>query len=414
MLHIAGGAYLEDCIEPHWSEFYGSGVRAAAAISSMCPEVVLSTYAPVERKDALESIAAAFNFTVHISDAKQIVQFKYLHGLAVPVITPSVRAIARAAPLHIKAPNVLRFGFLDGEAVVTGDRVVYDPQDAYAPAPFGENESTAAHLAIVANAREANHLAYGTEQASDTDIAVVGKKLLNDQKAEVVVIKQGSLGALVITASETRTIPVYRTDMVFPLGSGDVFAAVFACQWAEHGNHPFDAAEQASRATADYCDSRTLPITLDVTSQRIPVASSQTAFPHQNNFVYLAGPFFTMAERWLIEECRNSLRLQGFQVFSPFHDVGHGLAEVVVPADIKALDSSNVVFAVADGLDAGTLFEIGYARARGKPVIAFVQNESKDDLKMLEGTGCEITDDFVTAIYRTVWAAMGISSAGEL
>jgi nucleoside 2-deoxyribosyltransferase len=96
------------------------------------------------------------------------------------------------------------------------------------------------------------------------------------------------------------------------------------------------------------------------------------------------------------------------KVFSPYHNVGHGPASKVVPADIKALDESDIVFALADGLDSGTIFEIGYARAKGKPVIVFVQRESEGDLKMLEGTDCEIVDDFASAIYRATWAAMAL------
>jgi nucleoside 2-deoxyribosyltransferase len=61
-----------------------------------------------------------------------------------------------------------------------------------------------------------------------------------------------------------------------------------------------------------------------------------------------------------------------------------------------------------DGLDSGTLFEIGYARAMNKPVIAFVQNENEHALKMLVGTECEIVDDFVSSIYQTTWTAMAL------
>jgi nucleoside 2-deoxyribosyltransferase len=113
-----------------------------------------------------------------------------------------------------------------------------------------------------------------------------------------------------------------------------------------------------------------------------------------------------MAQRWLIEQSRRHLSEQGFRVFSPFHDVGYGSAAEVVPADIAALKKSDFVFAIADGLDSGTLFEIGYAKALGKPVVAFVQNESEQNLKMLEGTNCEIASDFASAIYRMTWAAI--------
>ena len=67
---------------------------------------------------------------------------------------------------------------------------------------------------------------------------------------------------------------------------------------------------------------------------------------------------------------------------------------------------SRAVFAVVDGLDAGTMFEVGYARALDIPVIACVQAEQEEDLKMLDGTGCKIFDDFVTAVYHTAWTVL--------
>ena len=66
----------------------------------------------------------------------------------------------------------------------------------------------------------------------------------------------------------------------------------------------------------------------------------------QTASVYLAGPFFNMGARWLVEQAREALRQQPVAVFSPFHDVGLGLAESVVPADIEALDRCSAVLAL--------------------------------------------------------------------
>lgn len=75
----------------------------------------------------------------------------------------------------------------------------------------------------------------------------------------------------------------------------------------------------------------------------------------------------------------------------------------MVEKDIEGLKNSEVIFAIVDGVDSGTLFEIGYAIAEGKKVIAFAQNETEESLKMLEGTNCEIVKDLTTAIYKTYW-----------
>jgi nucleoside 2-deoxyribosyltransferase len=83
--------------------------------------------------------------------------------------------------------------------------------------------------------------------------------------------------------------------------------------------------------------------------------------------------------------------------------VGHGVANEVVPKDISALEKSSIVFAILDGLDSGTLFEIGYAVKKGLPVIGYVENESSESVKMLEGTNCLLERDLTTAIYKCFW-----------
>jgi hypothetical protein len=41
---------------------------------------------------------------------------------------------------------------------------------------------------------------------------------------------------------------------------------------------------------------------------------------------------------------------------------------------------------------------------KGIPVVGLAQNVRPEDLKMMEGTGCEIHSDFASAIYRAIWA----------
>ena len=101
----------------------------------------------------------------------------------------------------------------------------------------------------------------------------------------------------------------------------------------------------------------------------------------------------------------SSPRDVAFEVFSPLHDVGMGRAHDVAPKDIEGLKVSRAVLALVDGLDAGTLFEIGYARSLGRPVVVLAQSTPEEPLKMLTGTSCEVVADFVTALYRAAWAA---------
>lgn len=92
-------------------------------------------------------------------------------------------------------------------------------------------------------------------------------------------------------------------------------------------------------------------------------------------------------------------------MFSPYHDVGHGSAEDVVPLDLEGINDADLIFAVGDGMDPGTVYEIGYARAKGKPVVVYCENESDENKKMMGGSDCLLCDDYVSSIYQTLWTA---------
>ena len=227
------------------------------------------------------------------------------------------------------------------------------------------------------------------------DLREIGKQLKETHNAEVVVIKNGSHGALVFDSTDVHEIPIFKTTSVWPIGSGDIFSAVFAWKWAVERIGAYEAAYSASTYTAQYCESKILP--LGEPKERLAVIRKQ------KQQIYLAGPFFNIAQRWLVNEARRCLLEFGNGVFSSFHDVGVGDTNSVAVKDLEGLRESDVILAILDGLDAGTLFEIGFARALNKRVVILSENVHKDDLLMMVGSGCEITTDFSTAIYQTSW-----------
>ena len=412
MLHVVGGTYRERCDDPHWDQVYGSGLRAAAATSGVIKGVKLSTYVDDERREDLRIYAATYGIEVAAERTAVTPEFAYRHPLAPPVITPPIQQINRGPDLGVSAPAILRFGMLEGTAVVHGERVVYDPQSRFDPQPFAANGSTATHLAIVTNLTEAIQLARvdGLEE--------IGKRLLADSNAEVVIVKRGAQGLTVFVREgekdvAIRALPAYRTSHVWPIGSGDIFSAMFAATWAVDGVDPFAAAEEASKATAYYCATKTLPIPNDPEAVLGASFVALSSRPDHDPIVYLAAPFFTTAQRALVREIRDGLGGQGVRVFSPFHDVGLGEAEDVVPKDIAAINGCHAMFAAVDGSDAGTLFEVGHARCRNIPVVVLAEQATEEELKMLRGTGCELHRDFTTAIYSAAWAAME-SSVGSV
>lgn len=394
MIKVTGGFYRENCIEPHWNDFYGSAGRAAAALADYT-QVELHTYRAKSFYDGLKNLEAAFGIRLFGPEVERGVEFEYVHSLGTPRITPRPDAIEQHSPIDVVGDVVLRFGMLEGSAKVTGKRVVYDPQSAFDPRPFHENGSTAETLAVILNRLEGRHLSGLTEPAE------IVEHIQRTWRADVVVLKMGGHGAMVHVSGEKPVpVPSYRSENVWKIGSGDVFSAAFAFFWGEKRLPASEAAELASRATSYYCGTRSLPLP----SPEILMGEVKDAVAPRGGKVYLAAPFFNLAERWIVEEVRNQLLHMEVQVFSPLHDVGVGPGEVVAKADLAGLDDCSVVLAILNGGDAGTIFEIGYAVAKGIPVIALAQNTRAEDLKMAVGTGCRIYEDLVTAIYQTVWA----------
>lgn len=392
-LHIVGGIYTERAIWPDWDQVYGSAGRAGAAVKEHVDNIVVEGYATGTIASRFEAVAKSFGFAFRQAPTVQEISFSYTHGLALPTISPARPAIVQNATIDVDAENVLRFGMLEGDARVTARRCVYDPQDQIAPAAFHTNGSRSDSLAIVANQTEVMAMTATTT----VDDAV--RDLL--RAAEVVVVKSGPRGAFVHARSGSTLVPAYQTNFVWPVGSGDVFAAIFAARWAAHRDEPAAAADLASRAVAAYVESMALPAPdaeLLASDRRSPATSKPGR-------VYLASPFFSMGERWVVEEARRALLALGMEVFSPFHDVGPGPAAEVAPVDLAAVDDCDVMFAVLDGLDSGTVFEVGYARRAGKPVYALAQTVAEEDLKMIEGSGCKVHSDFVTALHHVVWRA---------
>jgi Nucleoside 2-deoxyribosyltransferase/pfkB family carbohydrate kinase len=390
-LTVVGGLYRERCVWPEWDRVFGSGGRAASAIVGHVDAITFRTYATAALSDEFRPQAEGDGLAFLPEPSSQTIGFEYVHSLSTPVIIPAPSRVSNQPPLVVTGNVVLRFGMMEGTARVDAERCVYDPQSAFGPEPFVENGSRATHLAIVANRAEVLALGGGD------DPLAAGAHLL-ETGAEVVVVKAGVEGAYVLTSGGSARVPPHRSERVWTIGSGDVFAAMFTARWGVHGDSPVEAAELASLAVAAHADTMGLPVP---SAEALRVRSAPATAV--GGRAYLASPFFTLGQRWLVDEARRGLRDLGLRVFSPVHDVGSGPASKVAPADLTALDECDVVFAILDGLDSGTLFEVGYARARNKPVYAVAQTVSDADLKMVEGSGCHVYDDFVTALHHLAW-----------
>jgi nucleoside 2-deoxyribosyltransferase len=398
-LDIVGGTYFEVCIEPKKErDLFGSGYRAAAALSAKGFDIELHSCISQAQVAIATSIAEAYGFILQPTITEKTVIFGYYHPLSIPeCINLNEQVITLPT---IKRECILYYGLVEAKAVVHGNYLVYDPQNQI---PFSSTGSTANHLAMVMNRKEAYHLSGCPETVSLKEVARV---LLASQGAEVVVIKDGSQGALVVDADNIYIIPVYRTETVWPIGSGDIFSAVFAWQWAINKKPPCDAALLASQFTATFCSNTVLPLT------EVPDEFEAILPKPKPKKIYLAGPFFNIAQRWLVTEFRLLLKEFGNDVFSPYHDLGivpGGNAAfskddyVLARKDLNAIQDAELIVAILCDHDPGTVFEIGYAKALGKEVLIYSENLRQEDLFMMVGSDCRIVSDFSTAIYAASW-----------
>jgi nucleoside 2-deoxyribosyltransferase len=94
--------------------------------------------------------------------------------------------------------------------------------------------------------------------------------------------------------------------------------------------------------------------------------------------VYLAAPLFSNAEKIYNAHARDLINQAGFDTYLPqeqAEDVRHRTMKddtAIFMRHVQALDRARVVVAICDGPDAdsGTSWEVGYAYAKGIPIIA--------------------------------------------
>jgi nucleoside 2-deoxyribosyltransferase len=107
--------------------------------------------------------------------------------------------------------------------------------------------------------------------------------------------------------------------------------------------------------------------------------------------IFLSGPFFNDEEVERIGRVKNTLETLGYEVYSTSHrnppiDLSsHAQKSRRFKLLCREIEKSDGLFAVLDDRDAGTIWEMGYASALGKPVVAFTEGEPFFSL-MIDGS----------------------------
>ncbi len=122
--------------------------------------------------------------------------------------------------------------------------------------------------------------------------------------------------------------------------------------------------------------------------------------------VYLAAPLFSEAECDFNRKLRDELINAGFKVFLPQEDSNNvkdilDRQKIIFNKNLKGIENSDILVAVIDGadIDSGTAWEIGFAFAKGKPVLGL-----RSDFRTL---GIEGTVNLM--IERSVVLCMSVS-----
>lgn len=102
---------------------------------------------------------------------------------------------------------------------------------------------------------------------------------------------------------------------------------------------------------------------------------------HERPTAYIAGPLFTEGDRWYLEYIDDRCAALGYATYLPHRDAGLSPpsgegTRFFFEADIDALIEADLVVAVLHGPDveSGTAWEMGYAYARGTPIVAIVDD----------------------------------------
>lgn len=93
--------------------------------------------------------------------------------------------------------------------------------------------------------------------------------------------------------------------------------------------------------------------------------------------LYLAAPFFNDGEWKLVDTLKLLCEGFGYKVFSPKDELlvtpesSMEERQAAFDGNTQAIDRADLVLAVIDDFDPGTIFEMGHAYAKGVPILAY-------------------------------------------
>ncbi len=408
-ISFVGGVYKENCAWPANYEVLGSAGRAALCVAQLDSSTKVELISSFSNEEMVELKERFVGREVNVKNFEQPITylFSYDHPLSEPVVEPKLTNETEILQLELDGFDdklVVMFGMIERDVKIKCKSVIYDPQNSASPQLFSNSGSLADELIYVLNRDELSKYYFESNSDEEYDIERMASWLLDKESASAVIVKCGARGAFVFTAAQgSQWVCSYRSKKVSPIGSGDAFVAAFAHYYFVRRFDAFKSANLASVATSFYVEHSMMVSDKQLAQFQVNLVANSLENESDKKNIYLAGPFFNMGQMWLINQSKIAMEKFGMDVFSPYHELGIGPAEIVAQADLQAIDDCDVLYALFDDHDPGTLFEIGYAIKAGKKVIIYTEQNNDEHLKMFEGTGCEIVRDFATSIYSLSW-----------
>lgn len=394
MITVVGGTYREIDYDDISMDIYGSGYRGCKFLLENECSVNYYTSGNDEVEKYLKEIAKVYtNFDFQLTESDDLITFKYSFALDTPNIFPNLLNIKKTKNIKVESDNIICYGMLESDFNINGKRVIYDPQTSFKPKKYSEF-GVAEQLIFIVNMNEAKSI------SAQEDLEEIKKYFFNIENAYAVIIKNGPYGAkLFVNNNQEFEIPSFVTENVNKIGSGDVFTSSFGYYWMNKKLPLEECAFLASKSTSLYCDKK---VYIDVQDFEYTF----TAYKNINikeKQIYLAAPFFSIAELILVDKVRNAFLEFGVKVFSPFHDIGLGNTESIAIKDLQGINDSDIIFCILDNLDSGTLIESGFSLAMNKKIIGYHRTCEDSELLMLKPGNSKIFKHLTTAIYQTIW-----------
>lgn len=124
--------------------------------------------------------------------------------------------------------------------------------------------------------------------------------------------------------------------------------------------------------------------------------------------VYLASPFFRPDQIERVEEVEKLLEKHGFTYFSPRKELvcppnaGDGLRKKTFEGNHNGILDADMVIAITDGKDVGTIWEMGVAYQAGVPVIGVALTLGDAPFNLMLSESCSSTCRTMKELEKTL------------